>query len=224
MAYSIQKTFCGLPQSCFSGHRPVPFCIPDGSAGDAPFQRRLVDVLTEHLLSSGKQGADQVFGLLGLGFPLRLDAGQHFICGNVVLADPAEATLVPRENASDAPGGARELFSWVKMRMVGSCFSLPMNMTLRTAAAMSMEPRPRCKLCIPAALFRCPISKIAQPVRCATCPSRMKIGRTSFARFMSTSAPRYAWIGSIMTSRALFSIMAFQFVHRRASAAHRCHQ
>ena len=74
---------------------------------------------------------------------------------------------------------------------------------------MSMEPRPRCKLCIPAALFRCPISKIAQPVRCATCPSRMKIGRTSFARFMSTSAPRYAWIGSMMTSRALFSMMAF---------------
>ena len=115
----------------------------------------------------------------------------------------------PRENASDAPGGARELFSCVRMRMVGSCFSLPMNITLRTAAAMSMEPSPRCRLCIPAALFRCPISKIAQPVRCATCPNRMKIGRTSFARFMSTSAPRYAWIGSMMTSRALFSMMAF---------------
>ena len=34
--------------------------------------------------------------MLGLGFPLRLDAGQHFICGNVVLADPAETTLVPQ--------------------------------------------------------------------------------------------------------------------------------
>ena len=110
MAYSIQKTFCGLPRSCFSGHRLTPFCIPDGSAGDAPFQRRLVDVLAEHLLSSGKQGADQVFGLLGLGFPLRLDAGQHFICGNVVLADPAETTLVPTENASDTPGGGKGTF------------------------------------------------------------------------------------------------------------------
>lgn len=80
----------------FQGIAQFPFCIPDGSTGDAPFQSRLVDVLAERLLSSGKQGADQVFGLLGLGLPLRLDAGQHFVCGNVVLADPAETALVPQ--------------------------------------------------------------------------------------------------------------------------------
>ena len=71
----------------------------DGAAGDAPFQRRLVDVLAEHLLSSGKQGADQVFGLLGLGFPLRLDAGQHFVCGNVVLTDPPESALIAQRKS-----------------------------------------------------------------------------------------------------------------------------
>ena len=31
-----------------------------------------------------------------LGFTLRFDAGQHLVCGKVVLADPAEATLVPQ--------------------------------------------------------------------------------------------------------------------------------
>lgn len=38
----------------FQGIAQFPFGISDGSAGDAPFQRRLVDVLAEHLLSSGK--------------------------------------------------------------------------------------------------------------------------------------------------------------------------
>jgi len=46
--------------------------------------------------------------LLGLGFPLRLDAGQHFVCGNVVLADPAETALVPqRERQRHARRGKR---------------------------------------------------------------------------------------------------------------------
>ena len=80
----------------FQGVAQFSFGIPDGSAGNALIQCRLVDVLAEHPLSSGKQGADQVFGLLGLGFPPRFDAGQHFVCGNVVLADPAETTLVPQ--------------------------------------------------------------------------------------------------------------------------------
>lgn len=88
--------FAAFHDLTFQGIAQFPFCIPDGSTGDAPFQSRLVDVLAEHLLSSGKQGADQVFGLLGLGFPLRLDAGQHFVCGNVVLADLAETALVPQ--------------------------------------------------------------------------------------------------------------------------------
>ena len=88
--------FAAFHDLAFQGIAQFPLGIPDSSAGDAPFQCSLVDVLAEHLLSSGKQGADQVFGLLGLGFPLRLDAGQHLVCGNVVLADPAEATLVPQ--------------------------------------------------------------------------------------------------------------------------------
>ena len=88
--------FAAFHDLAFQGITQHPFGIPDSSAGDATFQSRLVDVLAEHSLSSGKQGADQVFGLLGLGFPLRLDAGQHFICGNVVLADPAETALIPR--------------------------------------------------------------------------------------------------------------------------------
>ena len=42
---------------------------------------------------------------------------------------------------------------------------------------------------ITAALFRCPISTIAHPVACAMSPRLRNIGRTSFALFMSTSAP-----------------------------------
>ena len=80
----------------FQGIAQFTFGIPDSSAGDTSFQCYLVDVLAVHPLSSGKQGSDQVFGLLRFGFPLRLDAGQHFVCGNVVLADPAEATLIPQ--------------------------------------------------------------------------------------------------------------------------------
>ena len=100
--------FAAFHDLAFQGIAQFPFCIPDGSTGDAPFQRRLVDVLAEHLLSSGKQGADQVFGLLGLGFPLRLDAGQHLVCGNVVLTDPSEAALVPqRERQRHARRGKR---------------------------------------------------------------------------------------------------------------------
>ena len=103
--------FAAFHDLAFQGIAQFPFCIPDGSTGDAPFQSRLVDVLAEHLLSSGKQGADQVFGLLGLGFTLRFDAGQHFVCGNVVLADPAETALVPPERTPVTLPAGQENFS-----------------------------------------------------------------------------------------------------------------
>ena len=76
----------------FQGIAQFSFGIPDGSAGDAFLQSSAVNILAEHSLSSGKQGADQVFGLLGLGFTLRLNTRQHFICGNVVLTNPPEAS------------------------------------------------------------------------------------------------------------------------------------
>ena len=56
--------FAAFHNLAFQGIAQLPLGIPDGSAGDAPFQRRLVDVLAEHLLSSGKQDADQVLSLI----------------------------------------------------------------------------------------------------------------------------------------------------------------
>jgi hypothetical protein len=50
------------------------------------------------------------------------------------------------------------------------------------------------------------IKDIAQPVRSATTPSRLKIGLISFARFMSTSTPIKACNGSKIKSFA-FSLM-----------------
>ena len=112
--------FAAFHDLAFQGIAQFTFGISDGSTGDAPFQSRLVDVLAEPLLSSGKQGTDQVFGLLGLGFPLRLDAGQHFVCGNVVLADPAEAALVPqRERQRHA---RRRQCRWSRDLAVSSAF------------------------------------------------------------------------------------------------------
>ena len=50
--------------------------------------------------------------------------------------------------------------------------------------------------------------RLAHPVACAMSPRLRNIGRTSFALFMSTSAPRKACTGSMITSLALFSRIA----------------
>lgn len=46
-------------------------------------------------------------------------------------------------NQTVSPGGARELFSWIRTLVVGSFFTFPINKRLLTAAMMSMEPSPR---------------------------------------------------------------------------------
>ena len=46
--------FAAFHDLAFQGIAQFPLGISDSSAGDAPFQCSLVDVLAEHLLSSGK--------------------------------------------------------------------------------------------------------------------------------------------------------------------------
>ena len=53
-SFHPKDLFAAFSDLAFQGIAQFPFGIPDSSAGDAPFQRRLVDVLAEHLLSSGK--------------------------------------------------------------------------------------------------------------------------------------------------------------------------
>ena len=93
--------------------------------------------------------------------------------------------------------------------MVGSFLTFPMKIKLRTAAIISIEPSPRYVLCVPEDLFRCPISTMAHPVFSAIIPSFRNTGRTSFARFISTSAPINACTGSMITSRTRFCLTAF---------------
>ena len=114
-----------------------------------------------------------------------------------------------RQKATGLPSGAREDLSWTITRTFGSRFTRPISRTLLAAARKSIEPNPRYALCPPAALLRCPIRITAHPVRSATSARRRKMGRTSFALFMSALSPIYACIGSRIIRRAPFCTIAF---------------
>ena len=110
-----------------------------------------------------------------------------------------------RENKMDCPSGARLLLSWTTMRILELSFERPTSSTLRAAARKSIEPIPRYADLAPCILFMCPIRMTAQPVCSAILQSRLKIGRISLARCISTPSPRYAWIGSRTTNPAFVS-------------------
>ncbi len=93
-----------------------------------------------------------------------------------------------RQKATGFPSGARENLSWTITHTFGSRFTRPIKRTLRAAARKSIEPNPRCALCPPAALFKCPIRITAHPVRSATSARRRNMGRTSFALVSSRFA------------------------------------
>ena len=72
----------------------VAVCLSVLGAGAQSFKPgalyHLVSALKGQVVDANGQGH------LALSALNEKDAGQHFVCGNVVLADPAEATLVPQ--------------------------------------------------------------------------------------------------------------------------------
>ena len=109
-------------------------------------------------LQPGQDFLELAYGLLGLpqgriqlGFGEQAGnlGGISRIClvpvgeGLVVLSCPSAQISRQGQNASDFPGGARELFSCINTLVVGSFLTLPINSRLRTTAVMSIEPNPR---------------------------------------------------------------------------------
>ena len=181
----------------------------------------IIDAIND-AINAGKQISFQYYDYTGLkkkvlknkGEVYKLSPYKLLWCGDyyyVLGYSPIHEKPVSgsRQKATGFPSGAREDLSWTITRTFGSRFTRPIRSTLRAAARKSIEPKPRYALCPPAALFRCPIRIIAHPVRSATSARRRKMGRTSFALFMSALSPIYACMGSRIIRRAPFCMIAF---------------